>query len=138
MISLKNIWPILVGVIALLFGFFMIINGNSLFERCTKETTATVIQLENSNSDNKVELYYPVIEYEVNGDVYSGESSIGVKSDKYKVGQKIKIFYNPNEVSEFMLEKNKFSRYIGVFSFITSIVFITFGSISFLRAKNNE
>ena len=139
---LKKIWPILVGLVAIGFGVYMLVDGYKLFERCTEETFATVVQIDKEDQYDEdfgtKEYYYPVIEYKVNGEVYSGKSSSGFNAGKYKVGQQIKIFYNPNSIEEFIISKDKTSGVLGVLSIVGGIVFLTGGIISFLRNQSIE
>lgn len=139
---LKRVWPILAGLIALGLGIYMLIDGYKLFERCTEEITATIVQIEKEAQYDEdygtIEYYYPVIEYKVNGEVYSGKSSSGFDVNKYKVGQKIKIFYNPNSIDEFIISKDKTSSILGVLCIVGGIIFLTGGIISFMKKQENE
>ena len=139
---IKRIWPILVGLLAIGFGIYMLVDGYKLFARCTEEATATIVQLDQEDQYDEdlgfKQYYYPVIEYTVNGEVYSGKSSSGFDADKYKVGQQIKIFYNPNSKDEFIILKDKTSSILGVLGIVGGIIFLTGGIISFMRKQYNE
>ena len=57
------------------------------------KTTGTIISLrEDTSGDSSV--YYPTVEYSVDGKTYTGELDTG--SGSYKVGKTIKVLYDPN------------------------------------------
>ena len=60
------------------------------------KTTGTIISLrEDTSGDSSV--YFPTVEYSVDGKAYTGELDTG--SGSYKVGKTIKVLYDPNDPS---------------------------------------
>lgn len=84
-------------------------------EQCTSRTEATVIDIVISEStrtsrngfERTVYFYFPVIEFYVNGRVMREKLCIGYSYKKYKVGETITIFYNPNKPTEYFIEGDK-------------------------------
>jgi len=57
------------------------------------KTTGTIVSLREDSSDNSA-VYFPTVEYSVDGKTYTGE--LDTSSGSYKVGRTISILYDPN------------------------------------------
>ena len=57
-------------------------------------TTGTIVSLREDTSDGDA-IYFPTVEYSVDGKTYTGELDVG--SGSYKVGKTPKILYDPND-----------------------------------------
>lgn len=77
------------AVIALVAGFYIRFLQSPGFVK----TTGTIVALREDTIDNST-VYYPTVEYSVNGKTYTGELDTG--SGTYKIGKAIRIQYDPN------------------------------------------
>ena len=94
MISLRGpklkIFAAVLAVIALAAGVYLTFFRSQGFVK----TTGTIISLrEDTSGDSSV--YYPTVEYSVDGKTYTGELDTG--SGSYKVGKTIPVLYDPND-----------------------------------------
>ena len=133
---MKNkIFVILFGILAIGVGIYLLVSGNNKAKRCTTEAIGTVTEIieekqENTDeqdgaiiSDTYTYTYYPVIEYKAGDKTVSKKSETGYgNKDKYKVGDKIDILYDPNKIDDYIIKNDKSSNIIG-------IVFIAVGVI---------
>lgn len=74
--------------------------------RCTEQVEAEVEKIEEvleKNTGNYHAMYYPVYTYRINNSNYttSQKSKIGIKPGKLKQGQRVILFYNPNNPADF-------------------------------------
>ncbi len=94
MISLRGPkTKIIVGLLAL-FCLAMGIYISFFRSQGFTKTTGTIVSLrEETNDDSSV--YYPTVEYSVDGKTYTGELDTG--SGSYKIGKTITILYDPND-----------------------------------------
>lgn len=121
----KTLIPLLVGIIFLVIGIFITIQGNGLKERCTGEATGTVVKIieeVDSSDDSTSYTYYPVIEYKAGEQNVSKKSDIGSNPSKYQVGEKVEILYNPNKIDEYIIKGDNTFGILG-------IVFIVVGAV---------
>ena len=123
----KKIFVILVGLLFVGIGIYSLISDKEKAKRCTQETSGTIVELKketSEDSDGHTEyVYYPIIRYTAKGNTITKKSNIGSSNySKYRVNEKVTIFYNPNKVEEFMIEGENGSKFI-------AIVFISLGSL---------
>ena len=87
---------IIIGVIFIAVGAFMFFKNDSLAKNCTKESSATVVDMkeELSTDDDNSYVYYPIIEYAANGENVRVTMSSGSSTPAYNIGDKIDILYN--------------------------------------------
>ena len=85
----------------------------------------------NSSSSLRKTYYTPVAEYKINDESYIVRSMYSTKSNsKYKLGDEVKIIYNPNEPEQGIFFTFK--------HYIYHIVFILISIIVFVKAKQIE
>jgi hypothetical protein len=123
----------LVGLLFLGVAVFMYYRGNALSKRCTKEVTATVIEVIekiNSDSDGVSYLYYPKFEYNVRGEKIIKEGSDGSFPSKYVENQKVQLLYNPDKPTEFVVKGEKESLIIPIVFGVLGILMLVGGFIS--------
>jgi len=101
---------VLVLFTAILFigiGLYAVIKSYKFKKRCTEENIGTVVQI--IKLGGRFKSYKPVIKY------YVGERCIvnksysvfgSFRSSKYRVNNEIKIFYNPDKIEEFRIDKD--------------------------------
>ena len=58
------------------------------------KTTGTIVELRADTTDSNT-VYFPTVEYTVDGKTYTGELDTG--SGSYRVGQTISVLYDPND-----------------------------------------
>ena len=96
MISLRGpklkIFAAVLAVIALAAGIYLTFFRSQGFVK----TTGTIVSLREDSSDDST-VYFPTVEYTVDGKTYTGELDTG--SGSYKVGKTIPVLYDPNDPS---------------------------------------
>jgi hypothetical protein len=115
---MKKFVGILVGIIFLGVGIFMYFQNARLAKVCTEEATATVVDMkEEMETDEDVVryIYYPIIEYKVNGKIVKSTMSSGSTTPSYSINDTLTILYNPNKNTEFIIKGDKTSN---IFSFV--------------------
>lgn len=123
--------------VGLLIGgvYFVVIHFmNEKYDRCTAETTATVF--DNIINENT---YTPVFLYEVDGQSYKMKSSYSTNPPKYRINEKVTLYYNPDKPEEFYVDKaSTLVTYIlvGLASLFT-LMGIVFGIVS-VNAKDKK
>ena len=94
MISLRGpklkILAAVLAVIALAAGIYLTFFRSQGFVK----TTGTIVALREDSSDDST-VYFPTVEYTVDGKTYTGELDTG--SGSYKVGKTIPVLYDPND-----------------------------------------
>ena len=116
---------IFVGIIFLGVGGFLLYQGMSLVKKCTEESTATVVDMKqelDTDSNGMNYLYYPIIEYDADGDTIRVTMSSGSSHPAYNINDKITILYNPSKTEQFIVKGDKSSN-------VMAIVFMTIGAL---------
>ena len=116
--------PLIVGIIFIAVGCFLFYRNGELKRNCTKEATATVIEVKeqlNTDTDNIDYYYYPILEFSVDGKEVQVKMD-GSSTPTYSVNDKVEILYNPNNTKEFLVKGDKTGN-------IFSIVFVCLGAI---------
>ncbi len=94
MISLRGpklkIFAGIMALIALAAGIYFTFFHSQGFVK----TTGTIVSLREDSSDDS-SVYFPTVEYTVDGKTYTGELDTG--SGSYKVGKTITVLYDPND-----------------------------------------
>ncbi len=110
---------LLIGVLFFAVGIFLIIRTVHNSTHLTAETTAVITDVKmeestrydsnkskalieiNGKEQKTDKFYYPVAEYTVDGQTYSAEGTSGSSDpNKYKVGDSLKIKYNPDNPAQ--------------------------------------
>lgn len=93
---------------------------------CTASASAVVIDIQEQieRTDGRIsKLYYPILEYWIDGKQVINRSSVGSYPCKYEMGQEVNIQYNPNKVKEIIMKEDDGLRVIAkVFGIIASIL----------------
>ena len=128
---MNKILFIIAGIACIVIGVFSLTTHFSNKKTQTAETIATVIrvdsEVEQDTDGFDTRYYYPVIEYEVEGQTYEERlpDSGTTNSTAYQIGDKIDIKYNPDDPS-------KISKSGSISGLIGGIFFIIFGIIALL------
>ena len=126
---MKRIIWILVSIVCVGMGIFILVSYVHAQKTQTAQTTATIIRVDSemeTDSDGfNTRMYYPVVEYTVNGQDYEKRLPDSGTSDSttYKEGQTVEIKYNPDKPEELSKQGAKGGLIGGIF-------FIGFGVIS--------
>lgn len=128
-----------IGVIlfSLLFlgaGIGCIIYSHNERKMCTHKASGIVVDMKFGGSQTSANAasvhgynyssgtYFPIIEY--NGG-YRAMPHSGQNPPKYKVGDRVTIYYNPNKLSQIRLDEAPIMAYIGAgFAAVGGIIFI--------------
>ena len=133
---MKKLGVIIFALIFVAVGIFMFVRGNELSKRCTEETVGRVVSIiEEENYETDTETgnsyttytYYPVIEYEVDGNKVSKKYNTGSGDRKYSVNQKIDIMYNPNNVEEYIIKGDISSNIMGIIFTVLGLIVLGVG-----------
>lgn len=127
----------LVCLIFLTIGTGMLSTESKKKKNYTQETTAKIKELKKKQvgkpgTPGSVR-YYPVFEYRANGQFIRVESKVGSDKPKYKEGDEITIFYDPNSKKDFYIPGTKSANVIGsVFTGIGVILAVAAFSVLYM------
>ena len=129
---MKKIVTILFGIIFVAVGIFVKVRGNNMAKKCTTPAVGTVVEIkqeEDYDSDNGgyTYTYYPVIEYEANGETVTKQYSTGSNRSEYRINDKVNILYNPEKVDEYLIEGDKTSNLFGIIFIVMGAVIVVAG-----------
>ena len=141
--KMKKILVILTGIVFVVIGIFVTVRENAKIKRCSVETVGTVVEIkEEWSTDSEGEnylTYYPVIRYQAGDMTVTKQSTSSASNDstlsvggivvtshksKYNVNDSITVFYNPDNIEEFMIKDEKKTNTI------LAIVFIGLGALA--------
>ena len=104
---------------------------------CTSKSFGKVIDYfkneENLEESVKDVFYYPIFEYKVKQTKVVQKSKYGHTMKPYKIGQKVKIYYNPNNYNDYYVVDEMLESYIYLMMIIGSILVIIFGIAMFFN-----
>ena len=129
---------LLVGIIFAIAGIIVMQQDNSLKKRCTEQAIGTVVEVicerdSNTTSDDITYTYFPVIEYQVGDRTISQRSRSGQTPPKYQVGDQVEIYYNPNDVEEFIIKGDLTPKYFGIGFTVIGAIVAVIGVIILIR-----
>ena len=130
---IKRIIVLLAGIACIVIGAFCLSSHFKAQKTQTAETVATIIRIDSeveTDSDGfDTRQYYPVIQYNVNGQRYEIRlpDSGTTNSTEYKEGDTATIKYNPNNPNEISKKDSKGGLLAGIF-------FIVFGVITLVAS----
>ena len=124
-------------ILFLVVGIMIICGSLSSKINCTETTTATITDVYKvSNSHrNSLPKYYPILEYEIDGEKYENRGHIAINPNN-SIGKQIEIKYNPQNPNQFTYNKQNYGQVIigGGFIFI-SLIFL-FGIFRNRKVQN--
>ena len=125
----KKIFVIVFGIVFAAAGVFMLIKGNDMAKRCTAEVSGSVVEViaernDDTDSDSTIVIesytYYPVIEYKAGDKRVNKKYNVGYgDKNKYKVGDRVDVLYDPNKVEDYLIKGDKSSNVFG-YAFIAA------------------
>ena len=125
---MNKILFIIAGIACIVIGVFSLTTYFSNKKTQTAETVATVIrvdsELEQDTDGYDTRYYYPVIEYEVEGQTYEERlpDSGTTNSTSYKEGDEIAISYNPDKPDEISKKGSKGGLLAGIFFIVVGLI----------------
>lgn len=119
----------LFGLVCLIFltiGTGMLSTESKKRKHYTQETTARIKELRKKQvgkpgAPGSVR-YYPVFEYRANGQFVRVESKVGSDKPKYKEGDEVRIFYDPDSKKDFYIPGSKSATVIGIVLTVIGII----------------
>lgn len=117
---LISLLMLLLGVIFLGISFGMRHSEKKKYKVCISHTTGTVIDIERHTSSAVSDgvpttAWYPVFEYSVGGHSIKKRSNYGEARDSYYIGQKVNVYYNPDNYAQFHVAEQNISQIIKIF-----------------------
>ncbi len=119
---MRKIFTILFLLVFIGIGIFVISKGNHLRKACTVEAIAKVVEIRTTTSAEDGDSYYPVLEYNANGQIMREESSIGSSNQKYQINDNVDILYNPENPKEFLIKGEFDIRILGIIFVVMGII----------------
>ena len=131
----------LLGLIFLTVGTGMLSTESKKHKQYTQETTARIKEMKEKQSGKSGKpgsvRYYPVFEYRANGQFLRVESKVGSDKPSWKVGDEVKIFYNPDSKRDYYIPGNTTALIIGsVFTILGIVVVIITLAVGFMFKKH--
>lgn len=125
-----------VGLIFLLIGFFMYRARKSKEKKCVAVTSGTVTDIEFrysiDNQEGDRPSYYPVFEYDAEGQHYRIVSNVGTSKQKFYVGQSVTICYDPKKPKSYYVKDYKISKTIGYIFLAIGGICLSIGAFAFI------
>lgn len=117
-------WVILVsGAVLILIGWLLRRHHNLVRKACTVQTTGEVIDIGRRVKTVAVSKgrrrsrtrYFPVFRYTAEGQTLEVTSTTGTSWRRFKNGQTITVFYDPNKLIQYYVAEDKISGASGFF-----------------------
>ena len=128
-----GVWA-LIGIVFLTMGIVMYRNEKKLKENCTEMTYGTVTDIiRNVARDEKGsynDSFNPLFEYNIGELKYIKESSYGTPQPQYAIGQKVEVYYNPENPNEFYISGETFRKEFAMWFSVAGIASIMIAIIS--------
>ena len=126
----KRIFIILLGIILVGIGYHLTKQNDTIKDRCTEKTTGRVAEVSEEKKKNGDVLYYPIIEYTVNGMTHKQRTKTSENPLIHSVGQYVEINYNPKNVTEIRIATESNSRVIAIVFIIIGGMLVLIGLVS--------
>ena len=130
---------LIIGVIFLGVGGFLYFKNQNLIKNCTVETEATVVDMKqelSTDSDTTLYMYYPIIEYTVNGNTVRLTMDSGSNTPQYSINDKITILYNPNKTKEYIIKGDQSSNIFSIVFAGLGLIITGYGIVVALKKEN--
>lgn len=132
-IIFSGLWGF-IGIVLLVVGIFIINNRKRKEEDCTVMTSGVVKDISKRTDCDYDNVYttswHPIFEYEVGEETYIKESPYGSSRSKYEVGQKVEIYYNPEDHNEYYVAGETLPKTVGMVFSISGAGAIIIATIS--------
>lgn len=130
-----------IGLTFLILGIVGLKNKNKRRKNCTSKTNGKVInivrkQYISDKSDKTFTLglvnSYPVFEYNIGDLKFVKEYEYGSSICKYKVGQNVEIYYNPENYNEYDVSDNNTGTILWIIFIVIGAFVMIMGLLTFL------
>lgn len=138
------VFPILITAFLILGVVFMGlgIGFKSVIDKkaavCTARTEAVVTEINRevnlSAGGDSYRSWFPVFSYRANGEEITVRSKIGKEKKVFEAGQKVELYYNPDNVTEYYVPKENASVFPRIFIGVGG-TFVVLGILSFLLMR---
>lgn len=111
-------------------------------EMCTARTEGTVVDILQDTieprdiGETRRFYYYPVVEYMAGSETIRKQSSVGGDKDTYEIGDRVEIFYDPDDPEHFCLEGNTSTILTSVFRFVGIGMLVTATVLGIIITSN--
>ncbi|NYB73655.1 DUF3592 domain-containing protein [Sedimentibacter hydroxybenzoicus DSM 7310] len=122
------------GVVLVIAGLIWLKKIKGRKTVCTSSCTGKVERVNTSVSrddDGDTVMYSPVFSYEVNGTAYTHESSIKSSDTKYRRGEAVTIFYNPEAPAQCYVKGNNDNVFLAFVILGMGVLAIVMAAINF-------
>ena len=118
----------LFGAISFIVGICVLLNYKKKKREAIQTTYGVVTGVTSMNGigDNMMYDYYPTIDFYIGNERITVKSKFPVSNNKYKVGQKVLVHYNPNNPTEFYIDNNTNQKIFGIVYTIVGIAILVF------------
>lgn len=119
----------IIGVVFFALSHFFYISIQKRQKNCVSSAVATIVEIQQVTSSATGDgipttSWYPVYEYDVGGQTIRKRSSYGFARDKYSVGQRVEIKYNPYDYNEFYNPSDQSRKMIIAFQWIGILLMV--------------
>lgn len=117
---------IAIGVVMIIIGLIWMKKIKDHKSSCTSSCEGIVARIDKQiqHDDGKdTMMYTPVFTYSVNGNTYTNSTPGSSSYCKHKTGDKVKVFYNPDDPNKFYVKGDGHAIIAGAFLFM-GIVFV--------------
>lgn len=133
-----NLIILIAGILAVIMGVFVLVSDIRSKQTNTQTAEATVIAIEddqqyNSNLDLWETVYYPVVRFSVNGVDKEYKYSQFYSSEKYRIGDKVLIHYDPNEPTKFTIDEDNRSVIIAAWEIPVGVLLIALATFRYFH-----
>lgn len=119
---------IVFGLMFAAIGAWFVVRSIMQKVNCTESTIGRVTDISierNRDSDGHISVMkYPIFEYDVNGEHFIEKSRVGSNTTKYRIGQEVEIFYDPNKNDNFYVSGEHATSIMGIIFFIMGMAVV--------------
>lgn len=118
------------SVILIFMGVIALISYFNKVKNYTLHTKGRIVEIiekvtfdrHQDGSPDKDYSYYPVVEYEIDGQTFVERSLSNCQPRSYQIGQEVDIICNHNEPNKFYLQGDKTALVVGIFFIIFGVL----------------
>lgn len=126
----------LLGFIFLAIGIVGLALNASVKTRCTEQITADIIDVFVQTERKGKKTYFPVYKYWYEGNEYRKKSNVGFSTPKYKAGDQVDIYIDPNEPKTIYSPKDMKGLKIAlIISIVVGVIVISLAVKSYYELK---
>ena len=118
------------GILFVILGLFWLIRIKGHKSVCTSNCEGEVKRIDKkikTEEDEDTIMYTPVFGYDVNGISYVYSPSSSSSYCKYKVGNKVRVFYNPENPNQCYVKGNNVNLFAAFVVLIMGVILVVFG-----------